>query len=152
MTESQAEANVPAQEPKANDAADNSSEPDWKAEARKWESRAKENAEARKRLDQIEEKNKTELQRANERAEQAEREREAEKVASLRWRIAAKHGISDEDAEMFLTASDEDSLTRQAQRLSDRVKAQRHPDPNQGANGGGSATTADQFAAWSSNL
>ncbi len=35
----------------------------------------------------------------------------------MRWRIAAKHGISDEDAELFLTGSDEETLARQAERF-----------------------------------
>jgi hypothetical protein len=54
-------------------------ETDWKAEARKWEERAKtnakkasENSSAAQRLAEIEEANKSELQRWQERAEQAE--------------------------------------------------------------------------------
>ena len=47
----------------------------------------------------------------------ATQEAAAAKAEALRWRIAAKHGISDEDAETFLTGSDEESLTKQAQRL-----------------------------------
>jgi hypothetical protein len=47
-------------------------ETDWKAEARKWETRAKDNARAAKRLTEIEDAQKTELQKALERAEAAE--------------------------------------------------------------------------------
>ena len=39
---------------------------------------------------------------------------------ALRSRIQAKHGIADEDADLFLTGTDEETLTRQAQRLVDR--------------------------------
>ena len=45
---------------------------DWKAEARKWEKRAKANSEAAEKLAAIEEAGKTELQRMTERAEKAE--------------------------------------------------------------------------------
>lgn len=48
-------------------------ETDWKAEARKWEQRAKENSAAQKRLAELEEASKTELQKALERAEAAEK-------------------------------------------------------------------------------
>ena len=44
---------------------------------------------------------------------------------ALRLRIAAKHGISDDDADLFLTGTDEDTLTRQAQRLADREAARK---------------------------
>lgn len=46
---------------------------DWKAEARKWESRAKENKTAAEKLAEIEEASKTETQKAIERAEKAEK-------------------------------------------------------------------------------
>jgi hypothetical protein len=38
----------------------------------------------------------------------------------LRRRVQAKHGISDEDASLLLTATDEDTLTAQAKRLAER--------------------------------
>ena len=57
-----------------------------------------------------EEKAVKEAQDAAERAARAESE-------AMRWRIAAKHGISDEDAELFLTAADEETLSRQAERF-----------------------------------
>lgn len=49
-------------------------------------------------------------------ADAADRALRAEAEA-LRWRIAAKHGISDADAELFLTGTDEDTLSRQAERF-----------------------------------
>lgn len=69
------------------------------------------------RLDEIEQASKTELEKAVARAEQAEQERVQAFADALRWRVAAKHGISDEDAELFLTATDEETLTKQAERL-----------------------------------
>lgn len=49
-------------------------------------------------------------------ADAAERAARAEAEA-LRWRIAAKYGITDADAELFLTGADEDTLSRQAERF-----------------------------------
>lgn len=43
------------------------------------------------------------------------------KTAALRSDIAAKHGLSAEDRDLFLTGTDESTLTAQAQRLSERV-------------------------------
>lgn len=94
---------------------------DWKAEARKWEARAKENSEAREQLDAIREAEKTEIEKATDRAEKAEFAAQEARTEALRFRIAASHGIGDEDASLFLTGADEETLTRQAQRLSERA-------------------------------
>ncbi len=42
------------------------------------------------------------------------------RTEALRRRIQAKHKISDEDADLFLTAVDEDGLEAQAKRLAER--------------------------------
>jgi hypothetical protein len=44
---------------------------------------------------------------------------------ALRSEIATKHGISAEDRDLFLTGSDEASLTAQAQRLAERLSDQK---------------------------
>src|SRR5690606_4321332 len=75
-----------------------------------------------KRLDEIEQANKSELQKALDRATAAERERDEAQAAALRLRIAAKHGISDEDGDLFLTGTDEATLTKQAERLAQRTE------------------------------
>jgi hypothetical protein len=55
---------------------------DWKAKSRMWEQRAKENSGAAKKLQELEDAQKSELQKANERAEKAEkRAEEAERRA-----------------------------------------------------------------------
>lgn len=71
------------------------------------------------RFDELDQKNKSELEKATERAAALEAERDAQRSAALRWRVAAKHGITDEDAELYLTGLDEETLTRQAARLAD---------------------------------
>lgn len=56
-------------------------EPDWKAEARKWEQRAKDNKDAADKLTQLEEASKSELQKALDRTAKAEKERDDLKAA-----------------------------------------------------------------------
>ena len=75
-------------------------ETDWKAEARKWESRAKENLASAKtnesaaqRLAEIEEAQKTEAQKAQERVEAAEKRAAELEQRSLRAEVAAVKGV-----------------------------------------------------------
>ena len=74
------------------------------------------------RLDEIEAAKLSDLELAQKQATEAAAEAERARTEVLRFRIAAKHGISDEDADLFLTGSDEDTLTRQAQRLAERIE------------------------------
>lgn len=73
------------------------------------------------KFDQLDAANKSEIERAADRAATAERDRDAARSEALRLRIAVKHGISDEDADLFLTGTDESTLTKQAQRLLEHV-------------------------------
>lgn len=73
------------------------------------------------RLEEIEAANKSEIEKALEKAATAEQRAAQAEADALRWKVAAKHGISDEDAELFLTGTDEETLTKQAERLSERV-------------------------------
>lgn len=104
-------------------------------------------------LDQIEEANKTELQKALDQAAQAQQELAAAKTETLRLQAAAKHGIPADHIE-FLNASDEASLEAQAQKLA----ASLNRDPATGGAGpvvhseggqpnGDLSTNAAQFAA-----
>ena len=77
---------------------------DWKAMARKWETRAKENSQAAARLAEVEAENSL------------------LKSESLRSQVALKHGISADDAAMFLTATTEKELDAQAARLAALAK------------------------------
>jgi len=100
---------------------------------------AKENRLKATELDQIKHAQMSELEKAQAAMQTATQEAAAAKAEALRWRIAAKHGISDEDAETFLTAGDEESLTRQAERLSAMAQSTTptpKPDLTQGGQGG----------------
>ena len=90
-------------------------------EAAKYRTEAKANAKAAEKLAEIEEANKSEIERAADAKAAAERERDEARAEALRLRIATKHGITDdEDIALFLTGTDEETLTKQAQRLSQR--------------------------------
>lgn len=88
------------------------------AEERRRAAAAEKTAKAlQARLDAIEAETLSKEEKAlKDAAAAAERAAKAEAEA-LRWRIAAKHGISDEDAELFLTGSDEETLSKQAERF-----------------------------------
>lgn len=133
---------------------DKSAEVDkWKAMARKHEAEAKANAGAAKRLAELEEANKSEAQKMADRAASAEAERDAARVEMLRFRVAAKHGISEEDADLFLTGSDEETLTKQAKRLTDR-ETERKKSGNRVAREGqtSQSTATDQVREFTRNL
>lgn len=99
---------APAREPKP--------ETDWRAEAKKWESRAKENKTAAERLAQFEESQKSEQQKLMERAEAAERERDEVRTEALRLRIAHEKGLTPRQAAR-LRGSSEEELTADADAL-----------------------------------
>jgi hypothetical protein len=120
--------------------------PEVKAALRK----ANKEAEAlRLKLKEYEDRDKTETEKLAERAATAERERDEAKAAALRLRIAAKHGISDEDADLFLTGTDEATLAKQAERLAqraeDRKKHGNHV-PREGTNTNPGSSTEREFA------
>jgi len=71
-------------------------------------------------LDALSEASQTEAEKATTRADKAESERDDARAEALRLRIAVEHGISIDDADLFLTGKDEESLRAQAKRLSDR--------------------------------
>src|SRR5690606_41900468 len=66
-------------------------------------------------FDSVQEASKTEAQKTADRIAKLEQELESTRTTALRSRIQAKHGISDEDAALFLTATDEATLTKQAE-------------------------------------
>jgi len=130
-------------------------ETDWKAEARKWEERAKANKTAAERLAEIEEASKTEAQKAAERLAAAEAkvaEFEArDQLAAWKAEVAEATGVP----AVALAGSTKEALEAHAETLKPLITA---PDSKKGAIGPyvppeGSApsgslgsTTGDQFA------
>lgn len=75
----------------------------------------------------------------------------AAEARALRSDIAAKHGLSAEDRDLFLTGTDESTLTAQAERLAAREadrKKQGNVAPKEGAttNTGNASSDVKQFA------
>lgn len=66
---------------------------------------------------------KSETQKALDRAEAAEKRALEFESRATRAGIQAKYKLSDDDAELFLTASDPEALERQAKTLSERLAA-----------------------------
>ena len=96
---------------------------DWKAECRKWEKRAKDNDRAAKELAEIREQQKTDLEKAVERAERAEAALQAREAADARAAmvrdVMEKHRVDPKYADL-LTAEDEAGLIEQAKLIGER--------------------------------
>lgn len=105
---------------------------DWKAEARKWEDRAKANRKeaddnkgAAQRLADLENASKSEADKTADRITSLEKQLAEASRSALVARIQATHGISDEDADLFLTGSDKEAIEKQAARLAARTSEQK---------------------------
>lgn len=73
------------------------------------------------KLDELEQANQSEAEKAAKRVAELEAELNQTRSESLRLKIAGANGITDaDDIELFLTGTDEETLTRQAKRLADR--------------------------------
>lgn len=94
----------------------------WKALARKHEARVKELSPAAAKLKEIEDKNKTDLEKAQERETALQVELQKYRVAEVRRAAASAAGLDPELAE-FITAVDEEEAKAQAERLAERFKA-----------------------------
>lgn len=119
---------------------------DWKARAREWEKRAKANAEAAKKLAEIEEKNKTDQQKAAEKLAAAEaREAEANRIL-LRAQVATAKGLSPTLAER-LQGNTKKEMEADADSLLAELQAGRpKPDLKQGDRG--TTASGTDIDAW----
>lgn len=93
----------------------------WKQKAREQESRAKSNADAAKRLAEIEDAQKSEQQKIIDRQTAIERERDEAKADGLRYKAAAKHGIG-EDYFDLLGSGDEEAIVGRAERVGTLIR------------------------------
>lgn len=122
---------------------------EWKRYARTWETRAKENQDKAKRLDELDDQSKTELEKATERAAQLEEKIPELERRALRAEIASEYGITGEDRDLYLTATDEETLRKQAEGLASRQR-QGEENPLQGR--GGSGPNRQSAEAWAKTL
>lgn len=102
----------------------------WKSLARKHEQNAKANADAAKKYAEYEDSQKSELQRLQERAEAAERERDEERRSRARLMAAAAHNLSASLLDR-LGGGTEEEINETAQALSEEIEsevARRLPD------------------------
>lgn len=124
----------------------------WKSLSRKNEEQAKANAEAAMKLAEIEDRNKSEVDKLAEKVS-AEAQRASNAEAELvRLRAAVKHGLDEEDLEILNTSGTPEEVDARAARLA-KIRAAsgapRKPQPDrlQGRESPGITTTAEQFAA-----
>lgn len=90
---------------------------------------------------------------AEDRITELEKSIEAATREALRRRVQAAHGITDEDADLFLTGTDEESLSAQAKRLADREserKKKNNVSPREGNNPNGKG--ADEMREFTRSL
>lgn len=117
------------------------------------EARKAEMAELRTKLKTFEDAQLSEQERLTRDRDEANARAAAAEAELARLRVASAHGISVEDAELFLTGTDEETLVAQAKRLADRESLSRNRtgavSPNEGRHAGPPpATPGDQFAEW----
>lgn len=91
----------------------------------------------------------SDIERAQTEAKESQANAEKYQAELLKMRIAGKHGVTDEeDIELFLTGSDEETLIRQAERLAQRNSGPNNPkpDPSAGPKGELPLTEAEKVA------
>lgn len=111
----------------------------WKSKAREQEKRAKENADAARELATLKDAQKSDAERAAEQLAKAQADIAAvpAKVAEeLRGHLIELHSVSDQDAELFLTATDTETLLKQVARLTEKSdkRQNRNVVPREGTN------------------
>lgn len=129
-------------------------ETDWKAEARKWESRAKAakaDSDAATKWREYEASLKPVQERLAEELAQAKAEASEASLKLTRYEIASQKGVPSEAVEL-LTGSTREELELAADKLLSLIALQSKPntpkpDMNQGKPASNGSSTADQFAA-----
>lgn len=99
-------------------------------ESAKYRTEAKANADAAKRLAELEQSQKSEAEKQAERIAALESQIESATIQSVRSRMAAKYQMDPEDADMFLTGTTEETVEAQAKRFSERVSANKKNGPH----------------------
>jgi hypothetical protein len=149
-TITETEAEVTIEEPQG----DTQTETDWKAEARKWEKRAKDAQtfkDAAEKWQEYEASLKPEHERLAEQLAAAKTEAESARVTLARYEVASEKGIP-ADAIKLLNGSTREELEEAADALLALIANQSKPkspkpDMNQGKATTGGMTPAERFAA-----
>lgn len=141
----EATTNETAQEPQG------SPETDWKAEARKWEARAKADHEAANQWREFETSQKSDVEKMSEELARFKAEASEASTKLLKFEVASQKGIPAEALEL-LNGSTREELERAADKLLSLIADQSKPntpkpDLNQGKPPVGGSSTGDQFAA-----
>lgn len=141
---SETEEEVPATETTQEDAPGK----DWQAEAEKWkslsrqhEAQAKANAEAAKKIQEIEDATKSETERLQDKVARAEAQAKDLGAENARLRVALTKGLSAEQME-FLTGDTEEELSERADKLLALIKPDSEEEEPEEAVAGLSAPTA----------
>lgn len=100
--------------------------------------------ELQKQLDAINQANETAVEKAQREAAEAAKNAQAATVTAFREAAVKFGGISAEDAELFLTGSDQATLTKQAERLMERTSTGPKPDLTQGGKATPASGTPEQ--------
>lgn len=111
--------------------------------SRKWEQRAKDNFEKAKKFDEVEESNKSEVDKATERAKAAEERASKAEAEALRFRIANEYKLSQEDAMALEHVASEEGMRSVADRLRASAEAGRRVPPEPKSLKSGSSVTPD---------
>lgn len=118
---------------------------DWKAEARKWERRAKENADAARRLAEAEDASKSDIEKLSERAAAAEKRAEEAERRALRMEVAQAKGLTPAQAKR-LTGSTREELEADADDLLEAFGAKKD-EPKEGDGDEGEAKPDESAGA-----
>ena len=129
------------------------SQTDWKVEARKWENRAKAakaDTEDAARWREYETSQKSEHEQLAEKLASAKAEASEASTKLLRYEVASQKGVPTEAIDL-LTGSNKDELEAAADKLLTLIASQSKtnimPDYNQGKPASSGSSVADQFAA-----
>lgn len=130
----------------------------WKAHSRKNEDKAKANADAAKRLADIEQANMTEAEKLQARIAELQSQHEealtaaaASSVELWRERSARKYGITDDDLLSLITGETEDEVQAKAKILGEKLAKASEPDRaidlSAGSSGAAMALNGDPLLA-----
>lgn len=129
---------------------------DWKAEARKWEARAKADYDAANKWREFELSQKSDFEKMADELSKYKAEAAAAELKAVRYEVATANGIPAEAMEL-LTGDTRETIQASAEKLAALIAAQSktnplRPDVNQGQPATGGSSPKDQFAAAIANL